>query len=409
MADRTKDSCGTSADGLSVDADIPAGNIVVVGIDGDTVRLRQDQRDTTIFWFYWAFRVRGAAGRTLTFDFEGNAVGTRGAAVSEDRGRSWRWSDFERDDPRDPVTGDHASFTSFTWKFAPDADEVWFSQTIPFSQKDWEAFTAEHEADRGKVFETGTLCLSRKGREVETGRFGRLDGKARFRMLVTSRHHCGETAATFVMAGLLSAVFGDDDLGRWMRENIEIRAVPFTDKDGAVDGDQGKRRAPHDHCRDYGFGVSHIYPEVRAICEMMGEWEKECGAPTVVMDLHSPWLRGSWLEKDNSNEYLYAVGIKEVEDRQRRFCETLERVQRSGVGFLASDYYAEGRGWNTGANYADGMPLTRWAVGTWPDAPLVITFEIPFANARRMTLTPPAFRLFGRDIALALREYLSNF
>lgn len=406
MADRTKDLCGTTADGLSVDADIPAGNIVVVGIDGDVVTLRQDQRDTTSFWFYWAFRVRGAAGRTLTFNFEGNAVGTRGAAVSEDRGRSWRWSDFERDDPRDPVTGDHASFKSFTWKFAPDADEVWFSQTIPFSQDDWSAFLAEHEADRGKAFETGTLCLSRKGREVETGRFGRLDGKARFRMLVTSRHHCGETPGTFVMTGLLSAVFGDDDLGRWMRENIEIRAVPFVDKDGAVDGDQGKRRAPHDHCRDYV--VSPIYPEVRAICAMMEKWEAECGAPTVVMDLHAPWLRGSWLEEDNSNEYLYAVGIKAVEAAQRRFCETLERVQQSGVGFLASDYYAEGRGWNTGSNFADGMALSRWAAAKWPAAPLVITFETPFANARRMTLSPPAFRLYGRDIALALCEFLEN-
>ena len=36
-------------------------------------------------------------------------------------------------------------------------------------------------------------------------------------------------------------------------------------------------------------------------------------------------------------------------------------------------------------------------------------FEIPFANARRMTLMPPQFRLFGRDIALALKAYLEPF
>lgn len=396
-----------AARAFTVDADIPAGNIIVNSVEGDVVKIRQDFRDTPGHWFYWAFRVRGAAGRTLTFDFgDSPAVGSRGAAVSEDRGEHWRWSDFERDDPRDPATGDHASYTTFTWKFGPDDNEVWFSQTFPYAQSDWETFLAAHSADYGRVFVTNTLCLSKKGRPVEAGRFGRIDGKAKYRMLVTSRHHCAEVTATFVMEGLLASVFGDDELGKWMRENIEIRAVPFVDKDGVVDGDQGKNRRPYDHCRDYNDDRPSIHPEIKAIREMLEKWAKESGAPSVVMDLHCPWLRGSWFKKDDSNEYIYAVGIKQVEAKQRRMCEILERVQESGSGFLASDYYAEGRGWNSGANYTAGSTLTQWAIRTWPDAPLVICFEIPFANARRMTLTPPAFRLFGRDIALALKAYL---
>ncbi len=391
----------------TVDADIPAGNVVVKETAGDTVRLNLDFRDTPGHWMYWAFRVKGAAGRTLSFEFgNGPAVGSRGAAVSTDRGRTWRWSDFERDDPRDPVTGDHESYTSFTWKFAEGEDETWFCQTIPYTQADWEAFVSSHAADYGKAFVTNTLCLSRKGRPVEAGRFGRIDGKAKYRMVLTSRHHCAETTATYVLEGILSSVFADDELGRWMRENIEIRTVPFMDKDGVVDGDQGKNRRPHDHCRDYNDDRPPIYPEVRSVREMLEAWARESGTPTVVMDVHCPWLRGSWLKKDDSNEYIYTVGIKEVEPQQRRLCEALERVQRSGLGFLASDYYEEGRGWNTGGNYKAGSTLTQWAIRRWPDAPLVITFEIPFANARRMTLTPPAFRLFGRDVALSLREFL---
>ena len=75
------------ANGYTVDAEIPAGNIIVKSIEGDVVKLKQDFRDTPGHWFYWAFRVRGAAGRTLTFDFgDSPAVGSRGAAVSEDRG-----------------------------------------------------------------------------------------------------------------------------------------------------------------------------------------------------------------------------------------------------------------------------------------------------------------------------------
>ena len=41
---------------------MPAGNVVVEEIAGDTVRVRPDLRDTEGDWFYWAFRVAGAAG-----------------------------------------------------------------------------------------------------------------------------------------------------------------------------------------------------------------------------------------------------------------------------------------------------------------------------------------------------------
>ena len=44
------------------------GNIVIQRIDGNQVYLDRDLRDSS-HWFYWAFRVDGAAGRTLTFTF----------------------------------------------------------------------------------------------------------------------------------------------------------------------------------------------------------------------------------------------------------------------------------------------------------------------------------------------------
>ena len=55
---------------LKVDGDLPAGNVIVDGIKGDVVKLRQDLRDSNM-WFYWAFRVRGAAGRTVKFKVVG--------------------------------------------------------------------------------------------------------------------------------------------------------------------------------------------------------------------------------------------------------------------------------------------------------------------------------------------------
>ena len=43
---------------LNIDADFPGGNIVLDRIEGDTVLLHQDLRDTEGDWFYWYFRER---------------------------------------------------------------------------------------------------------------------------------------------------------------------------------------------------------------------------------------------------------------------------------------------------------------------------------------------------------------
>ena len=86
------DGIDTNYDSPIVDANYPGGNIIVERIEGDTVFLHQDLRDTSGWWFYWNFRVRGAAGRTLTFKFtDGNPIGTLGPALSGDQGRSWTW------------------------------------------------------------------------------------------------------------------------------------------------------------------------------------------------------------------------------------------------------------------------------------------------------------------------------
>ena len=74
---------------IVVDCDFPGGNIIMDAIEGDDVFLHQDLRDTQGHWFYWYFRVRGAAGRALNFAFtKGDVIGVLGPAVSMDCGRS---------------------------------------------------------------------------------------------------------------------------------------------------------------------------------------------------------------------------------------------------------------------------------------------------------------------------------
>ena len=100
-------------------------------------------------------------------------------------------------------------------------------------------------------------------------------------------------------------LLSDTEDGRWFRSHGDFFIVPFVDKDGVEDGDQGKNRRPHDHNRDYKL---RIYPEVRAITERLPAWSDS--KPLFFLDMHCPWLRGGDDPNDpgkGTNEYPYFV------------------------------------------------------------------------------------------------------
>ncbi len=385
-------ACAAVAAPFTVDDKVPAGNVVVEGIDGDVVRLKPDLRDTDGDWFYWAFRVRSAAGRTLNFRFGGayggNVVGTRGPVVSCDKGKTWDY----------PLDGKSRQNT-FTYTFPTDADEVWFYECHPYHQADWDAFLARHAALRGRFFETGVLCQSKRGRVVEKARFGCLK-KPKFTVVLTARHHASESVASYALEGFLAAVLADDELGAWLRSNVQVLVVPFMDKDGCVDGDQGKNRKPHDHNRDYG---AFIYPETKATAA----WIKDetNGKIDVWLDLHCPWIRGQ------NNEFVYSPLKRDVNNRnaaaERRFSALLEKLQCGSLTYKASDDLPYGKAWNTDANYTKGMGVINWAIRNLPEIKLGHTLEIPFATANGAVVTPDKVRDLGRDLAKTVRAFLS--
>lgn len=370
---------------LHVDADFPGGNIVVEAIDGDEVRLRQDLRDTTQAWFYWCFRVGGAAGRTVRFAFTASrALGVRGPGVSLDGGGSWAWlgSDSVRDN-------------TFLYTFPAGVPEVRFSFAMPYQASHWRRF-ADGLRNRPLVVED-TLCVSRKGRPVERLRVGPAR-RPRHRVAITCRHHCCEMMANDALEGLVARlVEGADDDARWLRENVEFALVPFVDKDGVEDGDQGKSRHPRDHGRDYE-GES-LYPETRALREWLPAWGD--GRLRVGIDLHCPWIAGV------HNEVIYLVGSPDPEtaDRQRRFSALLEASARGPLPFRAADYLPYGTAWNTAANFGGGKGFSRW-VRELPGVVLGTAIEIPYANAGGAEVNAESARGFGRDLLTALAAYL---
>jgi len=373
-----------------IDAEHPGGNIVVERIDGDRVFVHQDLRDTTEWWFYWNFRVRGAASRTLTFHFtNGDVFGTRGPAISVDGGMTWRWLG------RDVVEG-----SAFTHTFGPDAHIVHFAFAIPYLQANLEAFCGHFAGS--PYLRTDVLCRTAKGREAELLQAGCLDGSARYCVLLTCRHHACESIASYVLEGLLETILSAgelDDAGAWLRDNVEFLAVPFVDKDGVEDGDQGKLRDPRDHNRDYVGDSVHV--TTGAIRDLVPRWAE--GRPAVALDLHCPWIRGE------HNEVAYFVGGPDHRNwaEVQSFAALLEEGCTGPLPYRRSDNLPYGQAWNTDANTPQGRSFSRWA-GEIPGVRMATSLETPYANVYDVTVTPDRVRALGWDLARALAAYLRS-
>lgn len=372
---------------VAIDANYPGGNIVVERIDGDTIYLRPDLRDTEGWWFYWSFRVRSAAGRTLTFRFSGpNPIGVRGPAVSADQGRTWSWLGAEA-----------VEDGSFKYAFAANADEVRLSFGIPYQEQNLKEFLARYKGNPNVTAQE--LCKSKHGRSVERLHVGRLDGDVPYRVLVTARHHACEAMADYVMEGLLESVLADNEDGYWFRRNVEVLAVPFMDKDGVEEGDQGKNRKPRDHNRDYS-GQS-VHASVAALRTFVPNWSN--GKLRVAFDLHCPYIRGP------HNEVIYLVGSAEerVWQQQRQFGQLLETLQTGPLVYRASDNLPFGQAWNTNDNTGGNKSFGQWA-GDLEGVRLAASFEFPYANAGGQIVTVDGVRAFGRSLAATLRAYLEK-
>ena len=377
-------SVNSSMADVEIDADYPGGNILVGRIDGDVIDLRQDPRDTKRWWFYWNFRVRGAEGHTLRFRFTNrNVIGTRGPAVSLDEGRTWSWLGTKA------VEG-----ASFSYAFAPDAKSVRFAFSLPYQEADLKRFLTQHKGNQHLALRE--LCKTRKGRFVERIHIGKLDGHPTCRVLMTCRHHACESTASYVVEGMMAALMAETEDGKWFRENAEVLVVPFMDKDGVEDGDQGKGREPRDHCRDYS-GKS-LYPSVGTLRKLVPKWSE--GRLKVAFDLHSPSIRDQTI-------YLVGSAHKKIWDEQRTFSNLLESEPKLALPFNSSNNMAFGKGWNVPRAYSEGKTFFQWA-DELKGIRLSSAFEIPYANIGKETLTPDAARAFGANLIHALRTYLEQ-
>lgn len=208
-------------------------------------------------------------------------------------------------------------------------------------------------------------------------------------ILLTARHHAGEMMANHAIDGLLDSVLADDDFGRAFRSRFELYVVPFMDKDGVIDGDQGKLRAPHDHNRDY---VKFIYPECAAVAEFI-----RCHNLWLTLDMHCPWIR------NDRNEEIFMVHTHRDCDTGAtpRFAAALAAASTPDAPYDPRNDIKFGESWNSNSGNDDLLSMKGFCAST-PTIAYPLSIEIPFANFGAVTANQSNARSLGRNIARAI-------
>ncbi|MBR5308079.1 MAG: hypothetical protein IKU43_04860 [Clostridia bacterium] len=338
-------------------------NITVQKINGDTVYLENQIRDTTEDWFYWAFRVDRANGRTVKFQFNKKVrVGYYGAAKSYDL-KTWEW------------TGKWDDESSFTYTFGENEDTVYFAHCMVYSPEMFDDFCGRCGIEK-KV-----LCKTKKGRDVPYIEIG--EGEEV--MFLTARHHACESTGNYVLEGLIEQYLKNP------LPNIRVICVPFVDFDGVVDGDQGKARAPFDHNRDYPRDGESIYASTRRIREIANE-----NKIRYAFDFHAPWH----FTGENDTVFIVRNSHEKLAE-----IEKFGRLLEAGITPESLPYKVEN----------DHAPDTTWSKTTSPTfanymlnsmgADLSFTLETTYFKANDGVFSQKGAIELGRCFYKAIKGY----
>lgn len=270
---------------VAIRTDYPGGNVLVVKDEGRVVSLAPDLRGGPA-WFYWNFEAQAKVAGPVTFEFpKAPLIGSRGPAISDDDGQSWRWlgADAVEYAPPAGIDAPKDRRDRFTYTFQKAGQKVRFAVAIPYLQSNLRAFLDRHK-DNAHLKRT-VLTKSRLGkREVDLLQIGK-PGPGVRAVLMTARHHACESMASYVLEGIMQEALSDSPFGEDFRKKYVLYVVPIVDVDGVEEGDQGKNRLPRDYNRSYG--EEGMYPEIQAITELA-----ELRKIQLSLDIHCPYLRG---------------------------------------------------------------------------------------------------------------------
>ncbi len=375
--------CANGQNTVKITSDFPGGNIVINNISTDSVWLAPDLSFTQGEWFYWYFKISGISGKTITFNFDQKNVFTKyGPAYSINNDFSWKWYGENR------ITNN-----SFLFSFTEQDTIAFFSMAFPYTEKNLKEFLGNLK--NKELLKIDTLCYSPEHRVIEKIIIPSLSEESRNKVLITARHHACEMMASFVLEGIIKSLLNDETL-QSLREDTEFLIIPFMDKDGVENGEQGKNRIPRDHNRDYG--ENPVHHSTNALKKLVHEWSD--GKLKLALDIHCPWIHG----KNNEDIYIVGSSDKNIEQNQMLFSQLLEKNSSGEIKSFHKNFLPYGESWNTGANYSQGTSFSKWAGGIG-GIHLSTTIEYPYANISGIMVSKDNSRVFGEAISFSFQEY----
>lgn len=391
---------------IDIGNDGPGENIEVVHRGGKRIFLRHERRgNERCPWSYWAFHADGlpagevvfrftdgtigAGGKTVApsdppYRYDAEVVGPFGPAISLD-GVHWTWLGAE-------AAPDRRSF-----KYANTAGHkrVHFSIYPGYRPRNLDLFVRRHA--KHPRFRTSILTVSENGADIPLLEIG--DPQARYHVLLTARHHAGETTANYVLEGFLSHMLA----GRgFAAENFLFHVVPFVDYDGVVAGDPGNNRLPHNHNRDYGDAP--IFAAVRAIQAMA-----DAVAFSAALDFHGP------LKWGGTNDVAHAVktdpSFEGADVYWAIMREKFGAIGRRGqIPVLHDLIFPEYNGDTPEGILAQNRRMCSGYMRFRKGLSLAISLETPYCGTpTTFTVAAENLRSLGRRYARGLDEYARLF
>ncbi len=369
---------------MRIHCDYPGGNIKVLQMYKNQIKLEQELRDTPQWWFYWGFCVEAPTAGDYVFEFcNGDVIGPWGPAISFDR-TNWNWAG----------KNSRISPSSFSYAFDGTEKAVFFCFSLPYQVQDFERFFARNT--NVSFLKRDILTKSEKSREVPILVMGNPEVKKH--IFLSCRHHACESVASYVLEGFLEYVIHHDK--GMLLENYQLHIVPFIDIDGVEEGDQGKARVPHDHNRDY-----IEQPVYRSTAAWM-EYARE-RVPAIYIDLHCPWKWGvaDNIPEQRNNRPFFTKRMPPIKEELEKLEGILSRIslnnpKGSKVIFRPEYDISIGEDW-----FKPGEP-TSCEFFEKLGSRICATLEYPYFGTEDMIITQRNSREFGQDLAKALEAYL---
>lgn len=343
---------------------------------------------------WWYLKVEGLpAGAEVILDVGGGVWATPDRASLSTDDKVWTHTAPGKRTVKDRIT--YTVRAPAAAKGGDGTATLWLAWGPPFTGSHAHAIIdAAAKTPHAKKFE---LAKTRDGRPVPAARVTHAEGKSddRFGVWVQARQHAWETGGSWVAAGFLEWITGDDPAADALRRKAVIVVVPIMDLDNVERGCGGKDAKPQDHNRDWS-DAPH-WPEVAAAQRAILAMDAARGFD-VFLDLHNP------AAGDRVPFFFTAPKEGRPERSVRNQDDFLRLAKETITGPLAY----KGTVRESGAGYDKNWKLISKNWVTARTSPHVVSMTLETAW-NSPDSTAENYRRVGRELAATVGKYLGDW